>query len=164
MIERGGGGVRAVTGFLLGFWLIATVAEGPLAALVGPEVQVLDRINAVRSEHHLNRLSGSPDLARVAEAHARDMARRGYLSHVNPDGENPLDRARAAGLKGFRLLAENIARSSVQANQLDEVMREWLASPLHRENLLNPTFNTTGIGIVETTTGDRVYVQIFATY
>ena len=39
-----------------------------------------------------------PELAAVARAHSRDMRDRGFVNHTNPDGEEPADRAEAAGL------------------------------------------------------------------
>jgi uncharacterized protein YkwD len=86
------------------------------------------------------------------------------VSHVNTAGQNPLERVRAAGIGGFRLLAENIGASDEGGDRLEAVVREWLRSPVHRENLLNPAFNTTGVAVVETPTGRTLYVQLFATY
>lgn len=157
-------GLRAAVALLIGFGLVVSASAGPLGTLVGAEAQTLDRVNQVRHEHHLIRLKASPELARVARDHAEEMAREGYVSHVNTAGQNPLDRVRAAGIGGFRLLAENIGASDEGGDRLEAVVREWLRSPVHRENLLNPAFNTTGVAVVETPTGRTLYVQLFATY
>ena len=135
-----------------------------MESLVGPEAQLLERVNRVRSDHHLRALHGSQDLAQVARSHADEMAREGYLSHINPRGENPLQRVEAAGIQGFRLLAENIAASDVTGDRISAVVTEWLRSPIHRENLLNPAFNTSGIGIVQAPDGRTVFVELFATF
>jgi uncharacterized protein YkwD len=150
--------------FLLGVGLAFSALTAPLEALVGPEAHVRQRVNEVRRTHHLQDLRGSPDLARVAGAHAEDMARHGYLAHVDLAGRNPLERTRAAGVEGFRLLAENIGASSVGGDRVEAVVAEWLRSPVHRENLLNPAFNHTGIGVAERPDGPTVYVQLFAAY
>ena len=42
----------------------------------------LARVNQVRAEHALIELQASPELARVARAHAEDMARRGLNTHA----------------------------------------------------------------------------------
>jgi uncharacterized protein YkwD len=121
-------------------------------------------INQVRLERHLLPLKASPQLAAVAQAHARDMAEQGYVSHVNPNGEDPLARVRAAGIDGLRLLAENIGVSSESGDRITAIIQEWLASPLHRENILNPAFNTTGLAIVKTGAGETLAVQLYATF
>jgi uncharacterized protein YkwD len=150
--------------FLLGFGLVLTATEGALFALVSSEAALHDRVNVVRRERNLLPLRGSDALARVARAHAEEMAREGYLSHINPAGMNPLDRVRAADIDGFRLLAENIGASSVRQERVRAVVEHWLESPNHRENLLNPAFNTTGIAAVETPDGRTIFVELFATF
>ena len=92
------------------------------------------------------------------------MARDGYLSHINPAGQNPLDRVHAAGITGFRLLAENIAATNKRGDRIAEIIDSWMNSPIHRENLLNPAFNTTGIAVVEGRDGTTIAVQLYATY
>lgn len=155
---------RGVIAFVAALWACFTVAEKPLHALVGRESAIHDRVNLVRRQHELNPLRGSDELAAVARAHAEDMARSGYLSHVNPAGQNPLERVQSAGLSGFRLLAENIGATSKSGDRIEEIVRGWMASPIHRENLLNPAFNTSGVAIVETPDGTTIAVQLYATY
>ncbi len=48
-------------------------------------------VRPLRSDHALQQ---------AARAHARDMAGRRYVGHVNPDGRNFVDRARQAGYHG----------------------------------------------------------------
>ena len=72
--------------------------------------------------------------------------------------------ARAAGIEGFRLLAENIGESNIGGDRIAAVIEAWLASTSHRKNLLNPAFNHTGIGTAETADGRSLFVQLFATY
>jgi uncharacterized protein YkwD len=157
-------GIRTVAAFLLGFGCVVSLASEPLGALAGPERAVFRRVNEVREQHHLLPLRPNSSLASVALAHAEDMARQGYRSHIGLDGRNPLERVQSAGIRGFSLLAENIGASSVREARTKAVVQEWLRSPLHRENLLNPAFNTTGIGIAEAADGTTIYVQLFASF
>jgi uncharacterized protein YkwD len=154
----------SAVGFLCGMALVISAAAGPLWSLVGSEAELMKGVNEVRRERHLKPLSSSPELARVAQAHARDMAQQDYLSHVNPKGEDPLARVRAAGIEGVKLLAENIGSSSKSGDRIASIIQEWLASPVHRENVLNPAFNTTGVAIVETADGKTLAVQLYATF
>jgi len=156
--------MRAALSFSVAFTAVIWLATAPLEALAGPEGELLERVNQVRAEHKLIELAPSHDLARVARDHAEDMARRGYLSHVNPEGANPLDRVQAAGLSGFRLLAENIGATSVNGDRLQIIVDEWMRSHDHRENLLNPAFNSSGLAIVEAPSGQTIIVELYATY
>ena len=156
--------LRTAFSFTIGFWAVVWLATAPLEALAGPESELMERVNQLRAEHKLIELAASQDLARVARAHAEDMARRSYLSHVNPEGENPLNRAQGAGLSGFRLLAENIGASSVGGDRVAIIVTEWMRSHDHRENVLNPAFNTTGLAVVEAASGQTIIVQLYATY
>lgn len=157
--------------FLLGFWLALVlspftvrVARGAAPADVGPELEArLHRgINAERERHHLIPLVRDAELDAVARAHAEDMARRGYLSHVNPEGANPLDRIQAAGITGFTLAAEN-AGLTERAQPAEEILRHWMASPVHAHNLYAPPFNRTGIGFARAANGTWYVAQLYVT-
>ena len=162
-------------GFLLGFWLAlvlvapigyprASTAEAPPgAALAALEAQLHDGVNAARERHYRVRLRPEPALSRAARSHSADMAARRYLSHENPEGENPMDRIQRAGARGFNLAAENVGMTSrVDPNR--EILEGWLASPVHRKNLLGPAFNATGIGIARAADGTLYYTQLYANY
>ena len=87
----------------------------------------------------------TPVLTRAAQAHAEDMAARGYFSHQSPGGPNGDDlgdRARAAGCS-FRSVAENIAQG--QRSEA-EVLTGWANSPGHRRNMLNGRMTDYGLG------------------
>jgi uncharacterized protein YkwD len=157
-------GVRAGLWFGVGFVAVIWLATAPLEAIAGPEAELFARVNQVRAEHQLIALKPSPQLAEVARAHAQDMARRGYLAHENPEGLNPLQRATGAGVSGFRLLAENIGASTVSGNRVEAIVTEWMRSHDHRENVLNPAFNTAGVGVVEAPGGQTIVVELYATY
>lgn len=158
--------VQTLAALLAGLALALCCTTEPLAALAQSrsERAILERVNALRTQQHLTPLRNDADLARVALAHARDMAREGYLDHIDREGQNPLQRAQAAGVRGVMLLAENIAASDLRTNRLDAVFRGWLDSHSHRENLLNPAFSETGIGIADASDGTRIYVELFATF
>lgn len=107
-------------------------------------------------------LAWDPALAAVARDHSRDMARRGYLGHVSPEGEGPDARLRHAGYT-HRNVRENVARAPTVGAAEDG----FLASPHHRESLMADDVTRFGIGIVRGARGgDRevLYVtQLFAT-
>lgn len=85
-------------------------------------------------------LSGT--LAGVAFGHASDMAEHNYFEHENLQGKTPSDRVRASGYQE-KLVGENIAYGP---KTVDEVVRGWLDSPGHCENIMDPRFAEMGVG------------------
>ena len=155
-------------GFLLGFWLafalsplfVKTAAGAESSELAAFEADLLDQVNRIRDEHHLVLLVRRSDLDRVALAHSIDMARRGYFSHLSPEGANPLDRLQRHGVGDLRLAAENLGKTT-QADPSTQIVESWLRSPEHRSNLLAPALNFTGIGIARGADGSLIYTQVY---
>jgi uncharacterized protein YkwD len=83
----------------------------------------------------------SDQLADVAYGHATDMAEHNYFEHEDLAGHTPADRVKAAGY-AEKLVGENIAYGPTSA---DEVVRGWLDSPGHCENIMDPRFAEMGI-------------------
>lgn len=156
-------------GFLLGFWIALQLSPLQVAAAREPaphgalEAALHEAINAARAGRHLVALRRLPDLDAVARAHAEDMARRGYLAHENPSGANPLERLLQTGLEGFTLAAENVGRTTERPPN-ERILDSWLASEVHRRNLLMPAFNATGLAIAAGPDGSLVYAQIYVSY
>jgi uncharacterized protein YkwD len=157
--------------FLLGFWLALALLQ-PIAAeasspadpgLARLEAELHVEVNAVRGQHHLVALRRAPELDAIARAHSADMAVRRYLAHDTPEGLSPVDRIARGGVSGFTLAAENAGLTSGSAPNR-EIVQGWLRSPLHRENLLAPAFNTTGIGIARAADGTLYYTQLYVTF
>jgi uncharacterized protein YkwD len=104
---------------------------------------LVDRINRRRAAIGCGRLVWDARLAAVALRHSKDMYRRGYFSHTNPEGEDPFDRIRRAGLR-FRAAAENLAAGQHIGA---ETFEAWMGSRGHRRNLENRVYTRVGIGL-----------------
>ena len=59
---------------------------------------MLDLINEKRAEFNVQPVYLDDTLNRLAQNYAEDMVRRNYTGHVNPEGEDPSDRARKMGI------------------------------------------------------------------
>jgi uncharacterized protein YkwD len=108
-------------------------------------------INAERRKHGLRPLRLDPRLSTAARDHSRDMVRRRYFSHTTPDGISPAERVRATGyLRASRewLVGENISWAWHGRETAAGVVRGWMHSPPHREEILRPSFRDVGIGAV----------------
>ncbi len=154
--------------FLLGLWLALWLsplgARGESAAPYADlEASLYAGVNAVRAQQHLIPLERRPELDAVARAHSLDMVTRHFFDHVNPDGENPLQRLERWRIEGFSLAAENIGITD-RPDPNREILQAWLQSEVHRRNLYTPPFNATGIGIARAPNGSLVYTQVYVTY
>ncbi|MFI6083553.1 CAP domain-containing protein [Streptomyces sp. NPDC051217] len=105
------------------------------------EAEVLALVNEERAKVGCQPLRADNALNRLADAFSKDMAKRGFFDHTDPDGDTPWDRADQAGITN--LGGENIARGQADAQA---VMASWMASEGHRENILNCDYKTIGIG------------------
>ncbi len=83
----------------------------------------------------------SATLADVAYGHAADMAEHNYFEHEDRAGHSPAERVKAVGYRE-KLVGENIAYGPKSA---EEVVRGWLDSPGHCENIMDPRFAEMGI-------------------
>jgi uncharacterized protein YkwD len=82
----------------------------------------------------------------MARLHSEQMVRLNFFSHQTPDGAGMKDRARAAGIKHWKVLGENIAYNQEHDDPGDFAVERWLSSPGHRANILNSEFDHTAIG------------------
>lgn len=134
-------------------WIVLAAPLDPPVAADAAAIggRILALVNAARTEMRRcgrERFDPAPPLApsavldRAAFGHARDMAARSTLGHAGGDGSTPAERATRAGY-AWRLVGENVAAGQSTA---DQVVADWLASPQHCANLMDPDFTEMGIG------------------
>jgi len=134
------------------YWIIAAVPFDPPQAAQGRDVaaRVLALVNQARSQPRRcggESFQAAPPLAlnaqltQAAATHAQSMARFGYLEHEGPDGSTPADRASRAGYP-WRSVGENVAMGQTTA---EKVMQDWLRSPEHCANIMEPRFTEMGV-------------------
>jgi uncharacterized protein YkwD len=81
------------------------------------------------------------------------MHGRQFFAHRNPDGQQPWDRMVKAGYR-YHMAAENIGAGFTTP---EAMVRGWMKSPGHRENILNCALEETGVGYVHADDGRRYY-------
>jgi len=103
---------------------------------------LLSDTNAQRAANGLGSLKLNDQLDAAAQANADDMAARNYWSHYTPEGNPPWVWVTNQGYS-YQALAQNLA-----AGFSDEqsTINGWMASPPHRENLLNSAYTEVGFG------------------
>jgi len=127
--------------------------------VVAQRATILGLTNAERQKVGAVALVMDQKLTGVAQAHAVDMAERGYFSHTTPEGKTFGERLREAGITNT-YAGENIVRSPTPEGGV----QWWVNSPGHYQNMTNSRFRKTGIGVYQKSikAGEQVYyVQVF---
>jgi len=101
---------------------------------------LLTETNDVRATQNEQPLTLNAELNDAAQAKANDMAKRGYWSHVTPDGEQPWGFMEAAGYQ-YQAAGENLAYGFGTS---DQVMSAWMNSTEHRDNILKSAYTEVG--------------------
>jgi uncharacterized protein YkwD len=124
------------------------------------EQTLLDLLNKERAKKELPALRPHPLLFKAARGHSANMAKQRKMEHVL-DGKAPGQRVLAAGYD-YGKVSENIAVSDGGNAPLALIVKGWMESKSHRENLLGDKVTETGLGIVKNDKGEVYYTQIFA--
>jgi hypothetical protein len=139
-------------GRLVVVYLLALAVSDPrsLQAQTGERVpqpakaeQLFAMANETRTQQGRGRLEWDQALADAALKHCMRMAAEGSISHRYGDEPDVSARASEAGAH-FSLIEENIAVGSYPSR----IHQEWLDSPGHRANLLNPEIDRIGVAVV----------------
>ena len=109
------------------------------------EDKLLALVNSEREAHRLPPLAFDPLLRDLARGHSEKMAATGVLAHDFPGYAALEERAAGAGLP-FTKIGENVANGETFVVRFFH--EALLASPRHRENILDPEFTHLGIGFV----------------
>ena len=105
--------------------------------------QLLALANQARAQAGAGRLQWDPALAAAALYHCRRMAAEGPIAHRYGGEPDLSSRAGQAGAH-FGLIEENVAIGP-SAGMIHD---EWMNSPGHRTNLLNPEVDRVGVAVV----------------
>ncbi len=114
----------------------AAAASAPRQAM---QEAVLCMVNEQRTAHGLPSLGASAQLTRSAQVWSDEMVARDVFSH----GSDFAARISAAGYH-WAAAGENIATGLATSRM---VVKAWMASPGHCENILNPTYRDLGVGV-----------------
>lgn len=116
-------------------------------------------INVYRADNGRSPLTWDPSLREASRRHSIDMVSRAYFDHVAPSpaphGAEHHQRALAAGYPADEVSSgENLATGGLEMTTY-ELFESWRTSDLgHDENMLDPEWVTSGLGIVRGYPGD----------
>ena len=120
------------------------------------EWEVFNLINQQRSQNGLSPLKIDYEVQRVARIKAQDMVNNNYFSHTSPTYGSPFNMLNNFKVS-YRTAGENIAGNSSNS----AAVTAWMNSSGHKANILNSSFNYTGIGVVNGSKYGKIYVQMF---
>jgi uncharacterized protein YkwD len=118
-------------------------------------------VNAERAAAGLPALAVDGTLVNIARLRSNDMASRNYFSHTSPEGQTAFTLLDQWGVS-YSWAGENLARNNYPLEETVAVaVRDLMASPPHRANILSPNYTRIGIGYAEDASGMRYYTMIF---
>ncbi len=107
--------------------------------------KLIELTNLERESKGLSKVSENEALDKAAALKAQNMFEENYWAHFAPSGKTPWDFILGSGYK-FTYAGENLAKNFYSS---EEVVKAWMASSTHRDNLLNPKYQDIGIAVVE---------------
>ncbi len=140
------------------FFITFTFLKANIRTISVTEQSVLNRVNTFRRNSNLGELKINKLLATAAKNKAIDMKMSNYFSHSSPNNIKWNDFIINKGYH-YIIAGENLARGYFTP---DELIKDWLNSEKHKENIIYPEFTETGIAIVESETMGVIIVQLFA--
>lgn len=125
--------------------------------------EMLDLTNRARAADGAPPVAWHEELSETARAHAADLAKRGYVEHLSPEGFDPSHRFWLLARTTIGSPAENIAyhRGEGAPAGPGQLLRIWRDSPGHWRNLLRASHTHAGFGLVRTS-GRAWLVGLFA--
>lgn len=121
------------------------------------ESEVVRLVNDERAKAGRSSLTENNELSRIARLKSEDFVKNNYFSHNSPTYGSPFDMMKQYGIN-FTSAGENIASGQRNA---EEVMKYWMASSGHRENILDPNYNQIGVGVAKDSQGRLYWTQMF---
>jgi uncharacterized protein YkwD len=120
------------------------------------ESQMISLINQERAKTGLKELEIDYSLVKLAKEKSLDMVSYNYFGHNSNRLGSVFDQ-----LRRNRVLYQTAAENLAGAADAQKAQQYFLASPIHRWNILNPRFTKVGIGIVRGGPFGAMITQLF---
>ena len=115
---------------------------------LNPEA-ALATVNAFRTTNGRGTVVLDARLTNAAAMQSETQAKRSRIGHDGHGGSLPKDRAARAGYRA-KIASENVASGQ---KSFSDVMRSWVGSAGHRENLLRPKVTAIGVAMAKDSSG-----------
>ena len=126
-------------------------------------MRIFQKINELRAARGAGKLEWSNVLAICAHEQSRRKAQLRFEGHNDPERGDVAARLAAAGVK-WSACAENLFMEKGWDDPANlAVVFWWYSTSGHQENLLNPIYTQSAIGVVRADDGTFFVTQIFIT-
>lgn len=106
--------------------------------------KLLELTNQERQNEGLQPLQYNDKLAEAAKQKAENMFENNYWAHYGPAGETPWQFILGSGYQ-YEFAGENLAKNFLFS---DGVVKAWMESPTHRENIMRKEYSDVGFAVV----------------
>lgn len=106
--------------------------------------EIMRATNNERIGAGLKPLAYNEKLADAARRKAENMFNENYWAHNSPSGKSPWVWFQDVGYT-YIFAGENLAKDFGDTSRM---MSAWMASPTHKENIVNPKYNEIGLAVV----------------
>lgn len=128
-----------------------------IAGVSSFEKEVVELVNQEREKYGYSPLHIDTRLTVVARKKSADMRDKGYFSHQSPTYGSPFDMLEKENIH-YTMAGENIAAGQRTPSQ---VVKDWMNSEGHRQNILNPNYTHIGVGYREGGSYGTYWTQLF---
>jgi uncharacterized protein YkwD len=149
VLIRGRRALVALVALVLSGLLLFGATGAAVGRDLGPRRMMLAYTNEDRREHDRRALDFAARLSRYAKDHSQAMARKGYLFHSS---EQQLRDALAG--YDWEIGGENVG----VGGSLEGLQDAFMASKLHRQNVLREAYRDAAVGIVRE--DDRIWITV----
>jgi hypothetical protein len=142
-----------------------TYYSGPGVTSETPEVMsqnIITASNKERTNENINIVTESAKLNEAAKLKLDDMFTNNYWEHRSPSGVQAWDFIKKINYN-YALAGENLAKGYHDSGS---TVKAWMASPEHKENILNTGYTETGVAVGSGELNGKpvtLAVQLFAT-
>lgn len=114
---------------------------------------LLSLVNDERQKENKGKLISHGVLNHVSQNFAEHLVVNGFYSHSDKYGNDPFERAKAAGYTDW------VSESMVWNNSgVSSAINWWKKSSLHWNNIMNVRYNHAGIGVVKEPNGGYIFI------
>jgi uncharacterized protein YkwD len=130
------------------------------------EELIIVLVNDERQQYDLSTLSEDALLTSLAREHSISMVENNFFGHERYPGERPLSYNMSPGTMRGENLAKIPTKQVIPGPylSLQEVcewaVSGWMDSPGHKDNILEPCYSKTGVGVSLSEEGDFSYLYI----
>lgn len=106
--------------------------------------EIIEVINSERRKLNIEELKPDESLMQAAQIKAEDMARRKYISNMDPENNSTWELVKENNYNYF-IIGENLILTDLRSK--DIVLNQMKINSVHKDNLLNQSFDDVGIGL-----------------